>query len=39
MTLPGTEQRLRVAAPPFDIFEVGAGVWVEFDPRQMAVVR
>ena len=39
VTLPGTEQRLRVAAPPFDIFEVGTSVWVEFDPRQMAVVR
>ena len=39
VTLPGTDQKLRVAAPPFDVFDVGASVWVEFDPRQMAVVR
>ena len=39
VTLPGTDQKLRVAAPPFDVFDVGAPVWIEFDPRQMAVVR
>lgn len=39
VALPGTEHKLRVAAPPFDVFDVGAPVWIEFDPRQMAVVR
>jgi iron(III) transport system ATP-binding protein len=30
--------RLRVAAPPLDVHEVGDKVWLEFDPRQIAVV-
>ncbi|MGE0717282.1 MAG: ABC transporter ATP-binding protein [Alphaproteobacteria bacterium] len=39
VTPAGSGVRLRVAAPPLDVHEVGAPVWVEFDPRQMAVVR
>ncbi|MCC7275450.1 MAG: ABC transporter ATP-binding protein, partial [Alphaproteobacteria bacterium] len=35
----GSAVRLRVAAPPLDVHEVGTAVWVEFDPQQMAVVR
>ncbi|HTN11467.1 MAG TPA: ABC transporter ATP-binding protein, partial [Acetobacteraceae bacterium] len=30
---------LRVAAPPLQVLEVGAPVWLEFDPRQMALVE
>jgi ABC-type Fe3+/spermidine/putrescine transport system ATPase subunit len=30
--------RLKVAALPFQVFEVGEDVWLEFDPRQMAAV-
>jgi ABC-type Fe3+/spermidine/putrescine transport system ATPase subunit len=30
--------RLRVAAPPLQVHEVGESVWLEFDPRQMALV-
>ncbi len=30
--------RLKVAALPFQVFDVGADVWLEFDPRQMAPV-
>jgi iron(III) transport system ATP-binding protein len=30
--------RLRVAAPPLQVHEVGDSVWLEFDPRQMALV-
>ena len=30
--------RLKVAALPFQVFEVGEDVWLEFDPRQMAPV-
>ena len=30
--------RLRVAAPPLDVHEVGDKVWLEFDTRQIAVV-
>jgi iron(III) transport system ATP-binding protein len=30
---------LRVAASPLQVLEVGAPVWLEFDPRQMALVE
>ncbi len=30
---------LRVAAPPLQVLEVGLPVWLEFDPRQMALVE
>ncbi|HEX3497826.1 MAG TPA: ABC transporter ATP-binding protein, partial [Stellaceae bacterium] len=30
--------RLKVSAPPVQIFEVGEKVWLEFDPRQMAPI-
>jgi ABC-type Fe3+/spermidine/putrescine transport system ATPase subunit len=30
---------LRVAAPPLQVLEVGGLVWLEFDPRQMALVE
>ena len=33
-----SDLRLKVAALPFQIFEVGEDVWLEFDPRQMAPV-
>jgi iron(III) transport system ATP-binding protein len=31
--------RLRVTAPPLQVHEVGETVWLEFDPRQMALVE
>jgi iron(III) transport system ATP-binding protein len=30
---------LRVAAPPLQVLDVGDQVWLEFDPRQMALVE
>jgi iron(III) transport system ATP-binding protein len=30
--------RLKVAAPPFQVFDVGETVWLEFDPLQMAAI-
>ncbi|MGH7056762.1 MAG: ABC transporter ATP-binding protein, partial [Acetobacteraceae bacterium] len=30
--------RLKIAAPPFKVFEIGEKVWLEFDPLQMAPV-
>jgi ABC-type Fe3+/spermidine/putrescine transport system ATPase subunit len=30
--------KLKVAAPPFQVFEVGEAVWLEFDPLQMAPI-
>ena len=30
--------RLKVAALPFQVFEVGEAVWLEFDPEQMAPI-
>lgn len=30
--------RLRVVAPPFEVFEVNDPVWIEFDPAQMAPI-
>jgi ABC-type Fe3+/spermidine/putrescine transport system ATPase subunit len=34
----GSALRLKVSAPPVQIFEVGEKVWLEFDPRQMAPI-
>ena len=34
----GTDLRLKVAAPPNRVFEVGDAVWLEFDPQQMAPI-
>ncbi len=34
----GSALRLKVATLPFQVFEVGETVWLEFDPRQMAPV-
>jgi ABC-type Fe3+/spermidine/putrescine transport system ATPase subunit len=34
----GGALRLKVAAPPVQIFEVGEKVWLEFDPGQMAPI-
>jgi ABC-type Fe3+/spermidine/putrescine transport system ATPase subunit len=34
----GSALRLKVAALPFQVFEAGTEVWLEFDPRQMAPV-
>lgn len=31
--------KLKVAAPPFQVFEVGETVWLEFDPSQMAPIE
>jgi hypothetical protein len=30
--------RLRVTAPPLDIFTVGESAWLAFDPRQMTSI-
>ena len=35
---PSSALRLKVSAPPVDIFEVGEKVWLEFDPQQMAPI-
>ena len=35
----GSALQLRVAASPLDVHEAGDTVWLEFDPRQIAVVR
>jgi len=34
----GSALRLKIAAPPFQVFEAGEKVWLEFDPRQMSAV-
>lgn len=34
----GSGLRLKVATLPFQIFEVGDAVWLEFDPTQMAAI-
>ena len=31
--------RLRVAAPPLDVHDVGSAVWLALDPSQLAVVQ
>jgi iron(III) transport system ATP-binding protein len=35
----GSEMRLKISALPHKIFEVGAEVWLEFDPGQMAAIE
>ncbi len=35
----GSGLRLRVTAPPLQVHEVGDAVWIDFDPRQMALVE
>ena len=39
VTLPESPLRLRIAAPPSAVFEVGEKLWLEFDPLQMAPVE
>lgn len=34
-----SELRLKVAAPPFAVFDVDETVWLEFDPSQMAAIE
>jgi ABC-type Fe3+/spermidine/putrescine transport system ATPase subunit len=34
-----SDLKLKVATPPFDVFDVGDTVWLEFDPTQMAPVE
>ncbi|WP_426955755.1 ABC transporter ATP-binding protein [Muricoccus radiodurans] len=34
----GDGMRLRASAPPLQVHEVGESVWIELDPRQMAMV-
>jgi ABC-type Fe3+/spermidine/putrescine transport system ATPase subunit len=34
----GGSIRLRVTAPPLDIYDVGDSLWLELDPRQMAAI-
>jgi iron(III) transport system ATP-binding protein len=31
--------RLKVTAPPLDVYRVGDAAWLEFDPRQMAAIN
>ncbi len=38
VTPAGTGLRLKVSAPPIQMFDVGSEVWLEFDPRQMAPI-
>ena len=38
VTPTGTDLRLKVSAPPVQVFDVGSGVWLEFDPQQMASI-
>ena len=38
MAPDGSDLRLKVAALPFQVFDVGEAVWLEFDPRQMAPI-
>jgi iron(III) transport system ATP-binding protein len=34
----GGSTRLRVTAPPLDIYDVGDSAWLELDPKQMAPI-
>ncbi len=34
-----SDVRLKVATPPFEVFDVGEKVWLEFDPLQMAAIE
>ncbi len=38
VSIPDSALRLKVATPPFQVFEVGETVWLEFDPQQMASI-
>jgi len=31
--------KLRVTAPPLDIYQVGETAWLAFDPKQMTPIR
>ena len=33
-----SELRLKVSAPPHQVFEIGEAAWMEFDPAQMALI-
>ena len=35
---PNSGTRLRVTAPPLDIYEVGESAWLAFDPKQMTPI-
>ncbi len=35
----GSGTRLRVTAPPLQVHEIGDAVWIDFDPKQMALVE
>jgi iron(III) transport system ATP-binding protein len=35
----GADLRLKISALPHQVFEVGAKVWMQFDPRQMAAIE
>ncbi len=39
VTPTGSALRLRASAPPLAAYDVGKAVWVEIDPRQVAVVQ
>ena len=38
VNLAGGAARLRVTAPPLEIFEVGTSAWLSFDPKQMTPI-
>jgi ABC-type Fe3+/spermidine/putrescine transport system ATPase subunit len=38
VTAPNSALRLRVTAPPLDIYQVGESVWLTFDPKQMTPI-
>jgi iron(III) transport system ATP-binding protein len=38
VTLPDGAARLRVTAPPLEIYQVGERAWLAFDPRQMTPI-
>ena len=35
MRLAGSDLSLRVSTRPYEVFEVGAKVWLELDPQQL----
>jgi iron(III) transport system ATP-binding protein len=38
VTLPDGAARLRVTAPPLEIYQVGESAWLAFDPKQMTPI-
>jgi iron(III) transport system ATP-binding protein len=38
VTPDGSGVQLRVTALPIEVHDVGASVWVEFDPAQVAII-